>query len=107
MVVVHSIRVETAAGRFATVAAGTQYSQSHPSGLMQVPLPLFNPLAQLLAHTSGSQGRSGYRIIERGCGHPADDAFVGVKPVGFPTRTNKVARGRGSFSSSRKFIIRA
>jgi hypothetical protein len=86
MVVVHSIRVETA-GRFATVS-GTQNTQSHPIGLMQVPLPLFNPLAQLLAHTSGSHGRSGYRIVERGCGHPADAiVVVVVKPVGFPTQT--------------------
>jgi hypothetical protein len=69
-------------GRFGTVA-GTQYSQSHPMGLMQVPLPLFNPLAQLFAQTSGSHGKSGYRIVERGCGHPAD-ALV-VKSVEFPT----------------------
>jgi hypothetical protein len=46
-------------------------------------------LAQLLAHTSGSHGRSGYRIVERGCGHPADAivVVVVVKPVGFPTQT--------------------
>jgi hypothetical protein len=75
--------------RAAWPAVGTQNTQSHPIGLTQVPLPLFNPLAQLLAHTSGSQGRSGYRIVERGCGHPADAivVVVVVKPVGFPTQT--------------------
>jgi hypothetical protein len=59
---------------FATVA-GTQYSQSHPSGLMQVPLPLFNPMAQLLAHTSGSQPH------RAGLGTGSSNGADGIRPT--------------------------
>jgi hypothetical protein len=62
-----------------------QYSQSHPVGLMQVPLPLLNSLAQLFSQVSRSHRLPGYRIIERGCAHPAD-TFV-TKSVDFSTET--------------------